>query len=204
MKTAIFTMIVLTGILSFFSCSPKQDPASWNQEKTDKWFEEGKWMNGWEVTPDPSIDRKALTIAYHKNPARWNAAFVFLRDNDLTALEAKRHDIDGDNLYALVSEYTTKNEEDARYEVHQKYLDIQYVISGKELIGIGPLSIKDSVIQEYDAAKDIEFFTVSEVKNYKASPDRFFLFFPTDAHQPGLKDGDNAPVKKVVIKLLLD
>ena len=58
----------------------------------------------------------------------------------MSKLEVKRYDIDGDNLYATVSEYITKNEEDAKFEAHQKYIDIQYVISGKEIMSIAPLS----------------------------------------------------------------
>ncbi|MDP3002723.1 MAG: YhcH/YjgK/YiaL family protein, partial [Bacteroidales bacterium] len=135
---------------------------------------------------------------------RWDKAFTFLKNSDLSKLEIKRYDIDGDNLYAPVSEYLTKNEEDARYEAHQKYIDIQYIISGVEQMGIAPMSQKKDVLVPYDATKDVEFMTVNQGVNYKATPDKFFIFFPSDAHRPGLKVGENSQVRKVVVKVKVD
>jgi YhcH/YjgK/YiaL family protein len=119
-------------------------------------------------------------------------------------LELKRHDIDGNNVYAPISEYMTKNEEDARYEAHIKYIDIQYVANGKELIGIAPTSEKKDILEPYDESKDVMFLTVNTINNISATPDRFFIFFPDDAHRPGLKDGENSPVRKVVVKIKVD
>lgn len=186
------------------TCTGDNDPAEWSSRKTDKWFEKGEWLNGWAVSPDPTINRKAFAVSYFKNKERWDKAFNFLKNNDLPKMELKRYDIDGDNLYALVSEYLTKNEEDARYEAHQKYIDIQYVVSGKELIGVAPVSQKKDILEPFDPAKDIEFMTVNQGVNVKATPDRFFIFFPEDLHRPGLKDGENSQVRKVVVKVMID
>jgi YhcH/YjgK/YiaL family protein len=170
----------------------------------NKWFEKGEWLNGWSVKPDASINRKEFAISYFKHKDRWDKAFTFLKENDLTKLEVKRYDLDGDNVYALISEYLTKNEDEARYEAHQKYIDIQYVISGKEQIGIAPMSMKKEILEPYDTTRDIMFLTVNQIKNLKANPDRFFIFFPDDIHRPGLKDGENLQVRKVVIKVKVD
>ena len=194
----------MTSLSVLSGCSGDADPATWSSKKTDKWFEKGDWLNGWQVKPDQSINRKAFVVSYFKNKERWDKAFLFLKSHDLSVLEIKRYDIVGDNLYAPVSEYLTKNEEDARYEAHQKYIDIQYVISGKELIGIAPMSQKKDVLEPYDSAKDIEFLTVTGGENRLATPDSFFIFFPDDAHRPGLKDVENSPVKKVVVKVKVD
>ncbi|OFY58105.1 MAG: hypothetical protein A2V50_01595, partial [Bacteroidetes bacterium RBG_19FT_COMBO_42_10] len=135
---------------------------------------------------------------------RWDKAFAFLKNSDLEKLELKRHEIDGNNVYAPVSEYMTKNEEDARYEAHLKYIDIQYVITGKELIGVAPVSDRKDMLEAYNEANDIMFMTVNTITNLKASPDRFFIFFPDDIHRPGLKDGENSLVRKVVVKVKVD
>jgi YhcH/YjgK/YiaL family protein len=185
-------------------CSGNADPALWSSKQIDKWFEKGDWLNGWQVKPDQSINRKEFTVSYFKNRERWDKAFSFLKSTDLSGLELKRYDIDGDNLYAPVSEYLTKNEEDARYEAHQKYIDIQYVVSGKEMIGVAPMSQKKDVLEPYDSTRDIEFLTVSGGENRLAMPDRFFIFFPEDAHRPGLKDTENSPVRKIVVKVRVD
>lgn len=196
--------MVLTNFLGFFGCKCSPDPSTWSSRKIDKWFEKGGWLNGWTVSPDASINRKEFVISYFKNKDRWEKAFAFLKNSDLSKLELKKHEIDGDNLYAPVSEYLTLNEEDARFEAHQKYIDIQYVINGKELIGITPMLLKKEVLVPYNATEDFEILTVTKSTNYKATPDRFFMFFPSDAHRPGLKDGENSQVRKVVVKVKIE
>jgi YhcH/YjgK/YiaL family protein len=204
MKNSLLTIVIMTSLSVLSGCSGDADPASWSSKKIDKWFDKGDWLNGWQVKPDQSINRKAFAVSYFKNKERWDKAFNFLKSNDLSGLELKRYDIDGNNLYAPVSEYLTKNEEDARYEAHQKYIDIQYVVSGKELIGVAPMSHKKDVLEPYDSTKDIEFLTVTGGENRPAMPDRFFIFFPEDAHRPGLKDTGNSPVRKIVVKVKVD
>jgi YhcH/YjgK/YiaL family protein len=196
--------MTLAGIITFFGCKTGTDPSTWSAKQTDKWFEKEEWLSGWHVKPDASINRKEFAISYHKNKERWDKTFAFLKNSDLTALEVKRHELDGTNLYAPVSEYITKNEEDARYEAHRKYIDLQYVISGREMIGITPVTDMREMLQEYNDSTDIQFFTVNNIKNYKADPGRFFIFFPGDAHRPNLKEGTNSPVKKIVVKLKVD
>jgi YhcH/YjgK/YiaL family protein len=204
MKNSLLIIIVMAGLSALSGCSVSSDPAEWSSKRIDKWFEKGDWLNGWQIKPDQSINRKAFAVSYFKNKERWDKAFNFLKSNDLSRLEIKRYDIDGDNLYAPVSEYLTKNEEDARYEAHQKYIDIQYVISGKEQIGVAPMTRKKDLLEPYDAVKDIEFLTVTQGKNNLALPDRFFIFFPEDAHRPGLKDGENSAVRKIVVKVKIN
>jgi biofilm protein TabA len=204
MKNLFLKIMVFSSLLSFIGCKNSPDPATWSVKKINKWFEKGEWLNGWSVKPDATINRKEFTLSYFKYKERWDKAFIFLKDNDLSKLEIKRYDIDGDNLYAPVSEYITKNEEDARYEAHRKYIDIQYVISGKELIGVSPLSLQKEILEPYDATKDVVFLTVTQGVNFSATPDRFFIFFPGDAHRPGLKDGENSQVRKVVVKVKIE
>jgi YhcH/YjgK/YiaL family protein len=204
MKKLVVKIMLLTSFLCFIGCKSSTDPATWNSKKIDKWFEKGEWRNGWSVSPDASINRKELAVSYYKNKERWDKAFTFLKNSDLSRLEVKRYDIDGDNLYAPISEYLTKNEDDAKFEAHQKYIDLQYVISGIELMGIAPMSQKKEVITPYDSAKDVEFLTVTSSVNIKATPDKFFIFFPSDIHRPGVKVGENSQVRKVVIKVKID
>jgi YhcH/YjgK/YiaL family protein len=204
MKHSTLGIMLVTIILNTAGCIESTDPARWNSEKVNEWFEEGQWLGGWQVKPDPSIDRKACAVAYFRNPERWDRAFHFLSSNDLSKLAPERYHLDGDNLYASVSEYLTKNEDDAQYESHRNYIDIQYVIQGKEQIGIAPVSQKEHILEPYNSEKDVELFTVSQGANRRASPESFFIFFPDDAHRPGLKDGANERVKKIVVKLKID
>lgn len=203
MGRSILIIIVMTSLI-MAGCSGSSDPATWDKKKTDNWFENGEWLKGLQLKPDQSIDRKAFAVSYFRNKERWDKAFEFLKSNDMPALELKRYDIDGDNLYVSVSEYLTKNEEDAKYEAHRKYIDIQYIVTGKEQIGVAPITNKKDVLEPYNESRDIEFLTVEQGVNHEATPDRFFIFFPEDAHRPGLKAGENAQVRKVVVKVKAD
>ena len=196
--------MILISFLGLSGNRSDTDPSTWSNKKTEKWFSKKEWSEGWKVNANASVNKREFAITYFKNKPRWEKAFRFLKDNDLSKLELKRYDIDGDNLFATVSEYQSKNEESAKFEAHRKYIDIQYVISGKEIMNIAPITTVKEVLNPYDAIKDIEFVTVNNIANYKASPSNYFIFFPTDAHRPGLKDGANSPVRKVVIKVKVE
>ena len=102
-------------------------------------------------------------------------------------------------MFALVQEYETKNDSDAKLEAHKKYIDVQYIISGEELIGITPL-INQTPCKEYDAEHDYALYddTCSFVK---ITAQQFAILFPEDLHKPGIKISNPSKVKKVVIKV---
>ena len=79
-----------------------------------------------------------------------------IKNHDLASLEIGRYDLENGS-YVLIQSYTTKLRNTAKYESHEKYYDIQYVISGKEIISIIPVE-KLTIAQEYDAEKDITFY----------------------------------------------
>jgi YhcH/YjgK/YiaL family protein len=204
MKRSTIIIMVMTSLIWMTGSKASSDPSRWSDRKLDKWYSKKEWLNGWEVNPDASINKRALAVSYFKNTERWEKAFTFIKNSDLSKLAAGRYDIDGDNLYASVMEYTTKNEDAADFEAHRKYIDIQYMISGKEIMNIAPLETVTEVLIPYDPAKDIEFMRVKAITGYKADSTNFFLFFPGDAHRPGMKDGDNAAIRKIVIKVKID
>jgi YhcH/YjgK/YiaL family protein len=204
MKKLITVIMVLISLGVLAQSKDDKDPSTWNSKKLEKWFNEKEWRCGWKIAPDPSVNKREVAVSFFKNKDRWEKAFNFLKNNDLSKLELKRYDIDGDNLYATVSEYMSKNEDSTLFEAHRKYIDIQYVVSGKEIISIVPLASENVIITPYDAARDIEFMKYSNVVNFKATPSEFFIFFPGDAHRPGLRDEQSAPVRKIVIKMKVD
>jgi biofilm protein TabA len=200
-------IVIIMTLISFFGLTGSKsssDPTTWSNKKIEQWFEKKEWAAGWKISPDPSINKREFAISYFRNKERWQKAFRFLAENDLSALEIKRYDIDGDNLFATVSEYLTKNEETTNFEAHRKYIDIQYVISGKEFMNVVPLKKAREIVTPYDSSKDIEFMKVAKAEKHAATPDNFFLFFPGDAHRPGLKETVNSPVRKIVIKVKVD
>ena len=199
-KLIFLTMIILT----LASCSPKQkNPEKWTDEEVNTWFEKQEWLNGWQVQPDESIDRRDLAIYYHKNPRHWDQAFNFLKTADLNNLPIGTQELEGKHLFIAVSEYDSKDKADTRYESHRKYIDIQYVIEGEELIGITTLD-KAKVEVPYNEEKDIAFYAFDGGDYRKATPEKFLIFFPENVHRPSIKVNENVPVKKAVVKILIE
>ncbi len=149
--------------------------------------------------PDESISYEKVAEHFQKYPERWNSAFKFLIDSDLKTLPIGRIDLNKE-VYVAVSEYETKNPKDAKYESHQKYIDLQYVISGKEIIGMTNESDM-KVISPYDESKDIAFYEYEGGKMLLATPESFFIFFPDDKHSPCIKTDGADKVRKVVVKI---
>jgi YhcH/YjgK/YiaL family protein len=201
MKNPILQIMAFISFIGLCGCSGHTDPSGWSRAEADRWFENGGWRNGWSVKPDPSVNKALFAKAYFKNRDRWNRAFSFLKNSDLANLELARHDLDGDHLYVMVSSYHPRNPEDAKFEAHRKYIDLQYVASGSEWIGIAPRVSLDSILQPYDATKDAELLSLKQWMTVRATPAGFFIFFPEDAHMPGMKGESNAPVRKIVVKI---
>ena len=112
-------------------------------------------------------------------------------------LETKKIEIDGDSVFALVNRYQTK--ERGFYEAHKKYIDIQWMIKGKESILFA--NSKDLIVsQQYDEEND---YMILEGTGNKLtlSENKFAVFFPEDAHQPGLMMNKPEDIIKIVIKL---
>lgn len=126
------------------------------------------------------------------------AGFEWIVKNDLKTMADGRYEI-SDKIYANVQSYLTKD--DAPYEAHRSYIDIQYMITGEEQSGVTDYE-NCEVTEEYNAEKDCEFLKCkTEEKFYTIREGEFFVFFPHDAHKPALKIGENRQVKKVIVKV---
>jgi YhcH/YjgK/YiaL family protein len=128
-------------------------------------------------------------------------ALKYLKYTDLINLKVGKHEIDGKNIFAVVSEYETKNVEQGKWEAHRKYLDIQYVVSGKEKIGYAQINEMKMNI-EYNEDKDV-IFLEGKGDFLSVNAGTFALFAPEDAHMPGVTSGTLQGVKKIVIKILV-
>jgi len=135
----------------------------------------------------------------------WTKAFDFLR-TATPELEEGKVILDDTNLFAGVDFYETKARDEAKLETHQRYVDIQVLLSGTECLEVFP-KMGLTVSEPYDPDKDAEFYEVPEEAPVRVTlqPGQFIVFFPEDAHMPCLNAGDDSkPVQKVVIKLLAD
>ena len=145
------------------------------------------------------IDKIENAHLYKNISERINKSFEYIRTTDLKNLPAGRYPIDGENIFALVSEYKTKPEPDGKLEAHKKYIDVQYVISGEELMGYVPLG-NQQILETYKEENDIVFYT-GDKSFTKVSEGMFAIFFPEDVHVSGISSGKISDVKKLVIKV---
>ncbi len=129
------------------------------------------------------------------------AAISWLEAGGWDALPEGRHEIAGAEVYALVSRYASKAPGDAQYETHRDYIDIQLVVSGKETVEARTV---EGLSVSVPYKPDIEFYSFPEpgtCHEFLLSPGTALVFFPEDAHRPGLaRGGVPEPVHKVVVK----
>ncbi|HSO87910.1 MAG TPA: YhcH/YjgK/YiaL family protein [Draconibacterium sp.] len=202
MKTKLILLIMT--ILTTAACSDKNpDPAKWSDDEVNSWYEKKEWLQGWNVSPDASVNKRNFAIYYHKNPRHWDQAFHFLKSANLQELPLGKQELEGEHLFVSVAEYYGKQKPDALYESHKKYIDIQYVIKGEEIIGLTTLD-KVAVRDPYSEEKDIAFYDFDGGDYLKATPENFFLFFPEDVHRPSITTGDSVLVRKIVVKIKID
>lgn len=105
-----------------------------------------------------------------------------------------------ENVKAIVSEYETKPVNPNGFEAHREYLDIQYLISGNEIIKCKPIEGL-CVTKEYDAENDYLLLSdkVNNTLDCLLGDGYFTLLYPDDAHEPQLCVGNPMKVKKIVI-----
>jgi YhcH/YjgK/YiaL family protein len=124
----------------------------------------------------------------------------FLLRGEDEKLPPGKHAVEGDQLLAIIEEYSTRPLSQIKFEAHRRYWDIQCVRRGAERMGYVNLSQTSGVLQEHDTEKDFalhhgsgDFITVRA--------GMFVVFTPQDAHAPGLAVDLPAPVRKVVMKV---
>lgn len=147
------------------------------------------------------IDNMAESEKYYSVNTRFKDAFAFIEKAVKENLSAGKYVIEGDNLFASVQEYETKPEEKSRFEAHRRYIDIQYIVSGEEIMEAMKL---DKAVPATEYREDVQFFEKSEaLASGVVSQGEYAIFFPSDVHRSGILSKNAAPVKKIVVKVLV-
>jgi biofilm protein TabA len=123
----------------------------------------------------------------------------FINTHDLSMLPIGKHSISR-GISMNINDYETADIKSKFIECHRKYIDLQIIQTGSESIGF--CNREDCTVSEkYNDEKDLEkldgqcvFFTLKK--------GLFCVFFPQDAHMPGLRLGNpKQSVKKIVFKI---
>jgi YhcH/YjgK/YiaL family protein len=199
MKSIFPLTIILFLLTAGLHASAQTDTKEWTAHQTKIWFGEKEWLGGLQLEPHKTVNKAEFAQQYHLNKAYWDKAFTFLKEHDLQRLAVGRYPIDGENVFALVTENPTRDYDSTKWESHRNYIDLHYVASGEEKIGVYPIT-RLTVTKSYDASADLTNYSGTG-KTYTARPGTFFLFFPSDGHRPGITPGGKKTDKKIVIKI---
>ncbi|MEW6132547.1 MAG: YhcH/YjgK/YiaL family protein [Pseudomonadota bacterium] len=125
-------------------------------------------------------------------------AFDYLRGADLMSLAPGKHEVQGEQLFAIVEACAGRTRAEAKLECHRRYIDIQLVLEGVDEMGWRPLAQCEKPIAEFDAARDIRFYDDAPSSWVATPAGSFCIFFPEDAHAPLVSGG---MIRKVVMKI---
>ena len=144
-----------------------------------------------------SLDQSERYLSIHP---LFEPAFEYLRAFKPGTPDG-RHEVMGDRLFSLPQSYETFPASERRFEAHERYIDIQYIFSGKEVIEhvhVGLLSPDG----DFDSGRDVGFYLdPAQSTPVLLRAGDFAIFFPHDAHKPCLSAGQVSPVRKVVMKV---
>ncbi len=90
--------------------------------------------------------------------------------------------------------------EDAKWEAHRDWTDIQMIVSGQEKMLFAPIYDLDEK-GEYLSEKDFQEYEGEKKQEIIANAGDLIIFFPEDGYKPGLI-ASSSEVDKVVIKVL--
>lgn len=140
------------------------------------------------------------TLAAEKLHPLFIKAFEYIKSNDFTEMEPCKIELEGDKLIIIVAELNGKKSEEARMEVHRKYIDIQVPVIGTEQMGWRALEECLNPVDNYNTEKDILFFKDEATSTITVQPGEFAVFFPEDGHAPGIGSGY---IKKIIAKIMV-
>ena len=115
-----------------------------------------------------------------------------------------KYDIDGNNVFYMISEDTTEPLAARRAEYHARYLDIQIVLRGQEAMTFSTRPAAGAADIDGLAERDIAFLSAGEQeKTVILNEGDFVVFYPGEVHKPLCAVGEPAKVRKAVVKILM-
>ena len=106
-----------------------------------------------------------------------------------------------ENCFVLEQSYITKNKKDCLFESHKKYIDIQYMFKGDEIMeveNIDNLSVTTPYNEDLDYAK---YAQTNNSSTLIIKENELAIFYPQDAHMPCIKIDENKKIIKAVFKI---
>lgn len=127
-------------------------------------------------------------------------AVNYLKGLDLASIEVGKYAVD-DDFYYMIQEYETQDVSACKMESHDKWIDIQWIISGTEAIETTDVS-RLTVKVPYNPEKDITFFETPAVMQHNVLTEgSYVVLYPENGHMPKVAVDGSVHVKKCVAKI---
>lgn len=152
------------------------------------------------------------TVKEQINDSKFDKAFLYIQKlqdknsaeykslSNIKLNECNKIELDV-NCFVLEQAYISKNKEDCFFESHKKYIDIQYVFEGEEIMEVEKLS-NLQVTTTYKEDLDYAKYSQSKYSSVlKIRENELAIFYPQDAHMPCIKINENEKVIKAVFKI---
>lgn len=148
------------------------------------------------------IDRIENASRYYALGSGISEALEYIKNNDLSKIALGSYQISEGKVRMIVNEYEQKCTDKVRLEAHRKYIDVQYWISGSELMGYAPLQTQN-VLEPYSEEKDCGHYA-ADASFTKLEPGMFAIYFPTDLHTAVADVQCASKVRKIVFKVRIE
>ncbi len=137
-------------------------------------------------------------IKNYEGLGRVYIALEFLAKTDFSQMELGRYELDGDNVFYMVQAYETDPDKTIS-EAHKKYIDIQFMVDGEEIIGVAPISCEKTET-EAKPENDVWFYEC-KTEPLTLFSGSFMVLYPNDLHCPGVSVSKPKTCRKVVVKV---
>lgn len=146
------------------------------------------------------------TIEHRYYPKIISDTLSFLADQDLSALALGRHELpfsQPDKAWFVVIEYQKQPLHAFLPEVHKHHSDLQIILSGTETMAWALDSGDNEPGADYLVERDLQFYQKEGIalNFFRAVENQFYLFTPNTIHVTNIEDDDQAPVRKLVVKI---
>lgn len=146
------------------------------------------------------ISSPALAERYDYLAEKFKIGYAFLRRPNLADLPVGKIELE-QGVTASVQEYTTIPADEGKYETHDRYFDIHYIVAGREGFHLAPRDTLEEKIP-YDAERDITIYHSPETASQVIlSQGELIVVTPEEAHMPKMIAGEPCMVKKIVLKV---
>jgi YhcH/YjgK/YiaL family protein len=150
------------------------------------------------------LDQLDNALLYGGLGKRISIGLALLNEQSVRDAAAGKYEVQGEDIFYAVDEYETKPFDEGRLEVHHKYMDIQFIVSGCECIAVAPL---EGLVEQapYDGEKDRAFYDATpSMSRLILKAGMFAIFWPNEPHMPCRIAEKTERVKKIVVKIRME